>query len=108
MEWSTLRRVDVDWCLPPPHKMHSCVPFPGTSPNLFCSSGGLDYLVLNHAGGTGGIKVFEGNMETLISSMTINFLSYGQMTVSALNMLNESNGNIIVMSSICGMVGLSL
>ncbi|XP_066465892.1 hydroxysteroid 11-beta-dehydrogenase 1-like protein A [Tiliqua scincoides] len=64
--------------------------------------GGLDYLVLNHVGGTSGFGPFEGDMESLTSCMTINFLSYVQLTVAAMDMLQESQGGIIVLSSIAG------
>ncbi|XP_053224019.1 hydroxysteroid 11-beta-dehydrogenase 1-like protein B [Podarcis raffonei] len=64
--------------------------------------GGLDLLVLNHVGGKIGFGPYQGDMESVISSMTVNFFSYVQVTVSALSMLQESRGNIIVVSSISG------
>uniref|UniRef100_A0A8D0B7X2 Uncharacterized protein n=1 Tax=Salvator merianae TaxID=96440 RepID=A0A8D0B7X2_SALMN len=64
---------------------------------------GLDFLVLNHVGGT-RFGHFEGTIESVITSMTINFFSYVQLTISALKMLNESQGSIIVVSSISGRV----
>ncbi|XP_060105344.1 hydroxysteroid 11-beta-dehydrogenase 1-like protein B [Heteronotia binoei] len=66
--------------------------------------GGLDYLVLNHAGGNVGFHLYKGNMETVKSSMTINFLSYVQLTSSALDMLKQSEGSIIVISSMTGRI----
>ncbi|KAJ6659042.1 hypothetical protein lerEdw1_019344, partial [Lerista edwardsae] len=64
--------------------------------------GSLDFLVLNHVGGRFGIEPFEGDMESVISSTTINFLSYVQLTVAAMDMLRESRGGIVVISSMCG------
>ncbi|XP_053135935.1 hydroxysteroid 11-beta-dehydrogenase 1-like protein A [Hemicordylus capensis] len=66
--------------------------------------GGLDYLVLNHVGGSIHFGPFEGDMEAVISSMTVNFLSYVQLTVSAMKMLQESHGGIIVISSLAGRI----
>uniref|UniRef100_A0A8C8SXC8 Uncharacterized protein n=1 Tax=Pelusios castaneus TaxID=367368 RepID=A0A8C8SXC8_9SAUR len=66
--------------------------------------GGLDYLVLNHVGGRGYFGPFQGDMATVSSSMTVNFLSYVQLTVSALSMLQESQGSIIVISSLSGRI----
>ncbi|XP_062446092.1 hydroxysteroid 11-beta-dehydrogenase 1-like protein B [Rhea pennata] len=67
--------------------------------------GGLDYLVLNHVGGSGPFGPFKGDMTAVISSITINFLSYVQLTTSALTMLRESQGSIIVVSSLSGRIG---
>ncbi|XP_077164901.1 hydroxysteroid 11-beta-dehydrogenase 1-like protein A [Paroedura picta] len=67
--------------------------------------GGLDYLVLNHVGGVSGLEKFRGNMEIVKSSITVNFLSYVQLTSSALHMLQESEGSIIVISSMAGRIG---
>uniref|UniRef100_A0A452I3B3 Hydroxysteroid 11-beta dehydrogenase 1 like n=1 Tax=Gopherus agassizii TaxID=38772 RepID=A0A452I3B3_9SAUR len=63
---------------------------------------GLDYLVLNHVGGSGRFGPFQGDMAAVTSSMTVNFLSYVQLTVSAMTMLQESQGSIIVISSLSG------
>uniref|UniRef100_A0A8D0HKL8 Uncharacterized protein n=1 Tax=Sphenodon punctatus TaxID=8508 RepID=A0A8D0HKL8_SPHPU len=67
--------------------------------------GSLDYLVLNHVGGSGKFGPFQGDMEAVISSLTVNFLSYVQLTTSALTMLQESKGSIIVISSLAGRIG---
>uniref|UniRef100_A0A8C3FWC6 DHI1A protein n=1 Tax=Chrysemys picta bellii TaxID=8478 RepID=A0A8C3FWC6_CHRPI len=67
--------------------------------------GGLDYLVLNHVGGSGRFGPFQGDMAAVTSSMTVNFLSYVQLTVSAMTMLQESQGSIIVISSLSGRIG---
>lgn len=66
--------------------------------------GGLDYLVLNHVGGNVGFHLFKGNMDIVKSSTTINFLSYVQLTSSALHMLQESEGSIIAISSMAGRI----
>ncbi|XP_066465883.1 hydroxysteroid 11-beta-dehydrogenase 1-like protein A [Tiliqua scincoides] len=66
--------------------------------------GGLDYLVLNHAGGDVRFGPFEGDMESVTSSMTVNFLSYAQLTVAAMDMLRESQGGIVVVSSLSGRI----
>ncbi|XP_048371075.1 hydroxysteroid 11-beta-dehydrogenase 1-like protein B [Sphaerodactylus townsendi] len=67
--------------------------------------GGLDYLVLNHVGGVVGFHLFKGDMEIVKQSLTVNFLSYIQLTSSALEMLQESEGSIIVISSMTGRIG---
>ncbi|XP_025893553.1 hydroxysteroid 11-beta-dehydrogenase 1-like protein B [Nothoprocta perdicaria] len=69
------------------------------------SLGGLDYLVLNHVGGSEYFGPFKGDMAAVSRSMTINFLSYVQLTISALSMLQESQGSIIVVSSVSGRIG---
>ncbi|XP_063171696.1 hydroxysteroid 11-beta-dehydrogenase 1-like protein A [Candoia aspera] len=63
--------------------------------------GGLDQLVLNHAGGT-SFGPFQGTIEPVIRSMNVNFFSYVQLTISAMDMLQESKGNIVVISSMSG------
>ncbi|XP_073529543.1 hydroxysteroid 11-beta-dehydrogenase 1-like protein A [Phyllobates terribilis] len=67
--------------------------------------GGLDYLVLNHVGGNGTFGSFKGDMEPLLSSNKINFLSYVQLTSTALKALLESQGSIVVISSLSGRIG---
>ncbi|KAJ6659050.1 hypothetical protein lerEdw1_019352 [Lerista edwardsae] len=64
--------------------------------------GGLDYLVLNHFGGAYRFGPFDGDMGSVISSTTVNFLSYVQLTVAAMDMLRESQGGIVVVSSVGG------
>nr|XP_056715814.1 hydroxysteroid 11-beta-dehydrogenase 1-like protein A [Euleptes europaea] len=66
--------------------------------------GGLDYLVLNHVGGDVGFHRFKGDMDIVKKSITINFLSYIQLSSSALDMLQESEGSIIVISSMAGRI----
>ncbi|OCU01774.1 hypothetical protein XELAEV_18007551mg [Xenopus laevis] len=67
--------------------------------------GGLDYLVLNHIGGSGGFGFFKGDMDPVVGSTTVNFLSYVQLTSSALSALQESQGSIVVISSMSGRIG---
>uniref|UniRef100_A0A8C6YBE6 Uncharacterized protein n=1 Tax=Naja naja TaxID=35670 RepID=A0A8C6YBE6_NAJNA len=65
--------------------------------------GGLDQLVLNHVGGD-SFGPFRGTIEPVIKSMTVNFFSYVQLTISAMDLLLESKGNIVVISSMSGRV----
>ncbi|XP_075048556.1 hydroxysteroid 11-beta-dehydrogenase 1-like protein A isoform X2 [Mixophyes fleayi] len=67
--------------------------------------GGMDYLVLNHVGGSGSFGSYQGDMETVLSSITVNFLSYIQLTSTALKALQESQGSIVIMSSLSGRIG---
>ncbi|KAM3936911.1 hydroxysteroid 11-beta-dehydrogenase 1-like protein A [Leptodactylus fuscus] len=67
--------------------------------------GGLDYLVLNHVGGGGSFGSFQGDMKAVLSSNNVNFLSYIQLTSTALKALLESQGSIVVMSSLSGRIG---
>ncbi|KAM9331227.1 hydroxysteroid 11-beta-dehydrogenase 1-like protein A [Gastrophryne carolinensis] len=67
--------------------------------------GGVDYLVLNHVGGAGSFGSFQGDMEAMLSSITVNFLSYIQLTSTALKALQESQGSIVIMSSLSGRIG---
>ncbi|XP_039390849.1 corticosteroid 11-beta-dehydrogenase isozyme 1-like isoform X2 [Mauremys reevesii] len=60
--------------------------------------GGLDMLILNHIGYT-YFNYFNGDVEHIRKLLEINFLSYVAMTVSALPMLKESGGSILVVSS---------
>ncbi|NP_001079807.1 hydroxysteroid (11-beta) dehydrogenase 1 L homeolog [Xenopus laevis] len=72
--------------------------------NLF---GALDMLILNHIGHT-YFGYFDGNVDHVRGLLEINVLSYATMTVAALPMLKKSNGNIVVVSSIAGKIGLPL
>ncbi|NXA05332.1 DHI1 dehydrogenase, partial [Sapayoa aenigma] len=67
--------------------------------------GGLDMLILNHIGYFSIFNYFDGNVEQVRKLMETNFLSYVAMTSSALPMLKESEGSIIVVSSMAGKVG---
>ncbi|XP_040472936.1 corticosteroid 11-beta-dehydrogenase isozyme 1-like isoform X1 [Falco naumanni] len=68
------------------------------------SLGGLDMLILNHVG-TSYFDYFNGDVGHVRKLLEINFLSYVAMTVSALPMLKESEGSIVVVSSMAGKVG---
>ncbi|NXD12055.1 DHI1 dehydrogenase, partial [Nothocercus nigrocapillus] len=69
--------------------------------------GGLDMLILNHIGKS-YFNYFDGDVGHVQKLLQINFLSYVAMTVSALPMLKESGGSIIVVSSMAGKVGFPL
>ncbi|KAJ7309593.1 hypothetical protein JRQ81_007646 [Phrynocephalus forsythii] len=64
--------------------------------------GGLDHLILNHVGGTIGVGPFHGDMDAMMNSLTVNLLSYVELTVAALDVLRESGGTIVAVSSMCG------
>ncbi|KAM9268603.1 LOW QUALITY PROTEIN: 11-beta-hydroxysteroid dehydrogenase 1 [Morus bassanus] len=66
--------------------------------------GGLDMLILNHIG-TSYFGFFNGDVGHVRKLLEINFLSYVAMTTSALPMLKESEGSIVVVSSMAGKVG---
>lgn len=64
-------------------------------------AGGLDMLILNHVG-TSYFGYFNGDVGHVRKLLEINFLSYVAMTTSALPMLKESEGSIVVVSSMAG------
>ncbi|XP_065554636.1 11-beta-hydroxysteroid dehydrogenase 1-like [Lathamus discolor] len=66
--------------------------------------GGLDMLILNHIGRS-NFNYFDGDVGHVRKLLEINFLSYVAMTASALPMLKESNGSIVVISSMAGRIG---
>ncbi|XP_033925687.1 corticosteroid 11-beta-dehydrogenase isozyme 1-like [Melopsittacus undulatus] len=66
--------------------------------------GGLDMLILNHIGYS-YFNYFDGDVGHIRKILETNFLSYVAMTVSALPMLKESNGSIVVLSSMAGRIG---
>ncbi|NXX61052.1 DHI1 dehydrogenase, partial [Scopus umbretta] len=66
--------------------------------------GGLDMLILNHIGYS-YFTYFNGDVEHVRKLLETNFLSYVAMTVSALPMLKESEGSIVVISSMAGKIG---
>ncbi|XP_006031368.1 corticosteroid 11-beta-dehydrogenase isozyme 1 isoform X1 [Alligator sinensis] len=66
--------------------------------------GGLDMLILNHIGSS-YFHYFDGDVGHVRKLLETNFLSYVAMTVSALPMLKESGGSIVVVSSMAGKVG---
>ncbi|NXG20230.1 DHI1 dehydrogenase, partial [Grallaria varia] len=66
--------------------------------------GGLDMLILNHIGYS-GVSFLDWNLGEVRKLMETNFLSYVAMTTSALPMLKESEGSIVVVSSLAGKTG---
>ncbi|XP_065774041.1 hydroxysteroid 11-beta-dehydrogenase 1-like protein isoform X1 [Muntiacus reevesi] len=68
--------------------------------------GGLDYLVLNHLGAApAGTRVRSSQSTRWL--MQVNFLSYVQLTSSALPSLTDSKGSLVVVSSLLGQVPTS-
>ncbi|XP_064184674.1 hydroxysteroid 11-beta-dehydrogenase 1-like protein isoform X2 [Anguilla rostrata] len=63
--------------------------------------GGLDYLVLNHIGPS-PFAMWDHDVEHVRWLMQVNFLSYVQMTSSALPHLDKSGGVVVVVSSMLG------
>ncbi|NP_001268282.1 corticosteroid 11-beta-dehydrogenase isozyme 1 [Mesocricetus auratus] len=63
--------------------------------------GGLDMLILNHITYT-SMNFFRDEIHALRKAMEVNFISYVVMSVAALPMLKQSNGSIVVVSSIAG------
>ncbi|KAL1769771.1 corticosteroid 11-beta-dehydrogenase isozyme 1 [Sigmodon hispidus] len=63
--------------------------------------GGLDMLILNHITYT-SMNFFRGDIHTLHRAMDVNFISYVVMSVAASPMLKQSNGSIVVISSMAG------
>ncbi|NXI88921.1 DHI1 dehydrogenase, partial [Rhipidura dahli] len=66
--------------------------------------GGLDMLILNHIGQS-GFTYFSGDVGHVRKLMEINFVSYVALATAALPMLKESEGSIVVVSSIAGRIG---
>ncbi|KAM6962616.1 hydroxysteroid 11-beta-dehydrogenase 1-like protein [Aplochiton taeniatus] len=63
--------------------------------------GGLDYLVLNHIGPS-PFAMWDGDVDHVRWLMQVNFLSYLQMAVKALPSLEQSQGSLVVVSSLLG------
>ncbi|KAM6044131.1 11-beta-hydroxysteroid dehydrogenase 1 [Chlamydotis macqueenii] len=63
--------------------------------------GGLDMLIINHIGFS-YFNYFNGDVGHVRKLLETNFLSYVALTVSALPMLKESEGSIVVVSSMAG------
>ncbi|KAM4814587.1 11-beta-hydroxysteroid dehydrogenase 1 isoform X3 [Urocitellus parryii] len=61
--------------------------------------GGLDMLILNHITNT-PLGFFHNNTHIVRKTMEVNFLSYVVLSVAALPMLKQSNGSIVVISSL--------
>ncbi|XP_007438759.1 corticosteroid 11-beta-dehydrogenase isozyme 1 isoform X2 [Python bivittatus] len=66
--------------------------------------GSLDMLILNHIGKS-YFNYFDWDIRHVQKLMDINFLSYVTMTISALPMLKNSGGSIVVVSSMAGKIG---
>ncbi|KAL2770889.1 corticosteroid 11-beta-dehydrogenase isozyme 1, partial [Daubentonia madagascariensis] len=65
--------------------------------------GGLDMLILNHITKT-SLNFFHNDIHHVRKSMEVNFLSYVVLSVAALPMLKQSNGSIVVVSSMAGKI----
>ncbi|KAM4814586.1 11-beta-hydroxysteroid dehydrogenase 1 isoform X2 [Urocitellus parryii] len=65
--------------------------------------GGLDMLILNHITNT-PLGFFHNNTHIVRKTMEVNFLSYVVLSVAALPMLKQSNGSIVVISSLAGKI----
>uniref|UniRef100_A0A803VS83 11-beta-hydroxysteroid dehydrogenase 1 n=1 Tax=Ficedula albicollis TaxID=59894 RepID=A0A803VS83_FICAL len=65
--------------------------------------GGLDMLILNHIGQS-SFTYFSGDVEHVRKLMETNFVSYVALATAALPMLKESEGSIVVVSSIAGRI----
>nr|XP_012637193.1 corticosteroid 11-beta-dehydrogenase isozyme 1 [Microcebus murinus] len=63
--------------------------------------GGLDMLILNHITNT-SLNFFHNDIHHVRKSMEVNFLSYVVLSAAALPMLKQSNGSIVVVSSLAG------
>lgn len=58
-------------------------------------------LILNHIT-TSPMNLFSGDIHFVRRSMEVNFLSYVVLSVAALPMLKQSDGSIVVVSSMAG------
>ncbi|NXG05573.1 DHI1L protein, partial [Sakesphorus luctuosus] len=65
--------------------------------------GGLDYLVLNHIGRT-RFQMWTGDVEYTRWLMQVNFFSYVALTTAALPTLEQSQGSLVVVSSVAGKI----
>ncbi|XP_006159383.1 corticosteroid 11-beta-dehydrogenase isozyme 1 [Tupaia chinensis] len=63
--------------------------------------GGLDMIILNHITQT-YLGFFQNDIQHVRKIMEVNFLSYVALSVAALPMLKQSNGSIVVVSSLAG------
>ncbi|KAL6085091.1 hypothetical protein STEG23_008185 [Scotinomys teguina] len=63
--------------------------------------GGLDMLILNHITYT-PLTFFHNDIHSLRKIMEVNFISYVILSAAALPMLKQSNGSIVVVSSVAG------
>ncbi|KAM6217377.1 11-beta-hydroxysteroid dehydrogenase 1 [Rhynchocyon petersi] len=69
--------------------------------------GGLDMLILNHITKT-SMNLFNNDIHQVRKSMEVNFLSYVVLSTAALPMLRQSNGSIVVVSSLAGKIASPL
>ncbi|NXN78101.1 DHI1 dehydrogenase, partial [Bombycilla garrulus] len=67
--------------------------------------GGLDMLILNHIGQS-GFTYFSGDVGHVRKLMEINFVSYVALTTARGSMLKESEGSIVVVSSMAGRIAI--
>ncbi|XP_071942547.1 hydroxysteroid 11-beta-dehydrogenase 1-like protein [Antedon mediterranea] len=67
--------------------------------------GGIDYLVLNHVIPY-KFEFWEGDLEYLDRTMTVNFAAYVALATFATPVLHRSKGRIVVVSSLSGKVPL--
>lgn len=58
-------------------------------------------LILNHITNS-PMNLFSGDIHLVRRSMEVNFLSYVVLSVAALPMLKQSDGSIVVVSSMAG------
>ncbi|XP_041566840.2 hydroxysteroid 11-beta-dehydrogenase 1-like protein isoform X1 [Taeniopygia guttata] len=65
--------------------------------------GGLDYLVLNHAG-TNRFQEWAGDVEYTRWLMQVNFFSYVALATAALPTLEKNRGALVVVSSLTGKI----
>lgn len=66
--------------------------------------GGLDMLILNHITNA-SLMFFNNDIHHVRKSMEVNFLSYVVLSAAALPMLKQTNGSIVVVSSLAGKIG---
>ncbi|XDA81951.1 hypothetical protein R6Z07F_011880 [Ovis aries] len=69
--------------------------------------GGLDMLILNHINYT-PLRVFSNDIHLLRRSLEVNLLSYVVLSTAALPMLKQTNGSIVVVSSVAGKIACPL
>lgn len=58
-------------------------------------------LILNHITST-NMQPFAGDIHLVRRSMEVNYISYVVLSMAALPMLKQSNGSIVVVSSMAG------
>lgn len=66
--------------------------------------GSIDMLILNHVA-TVNLSYFNRDTEDMQKLLNVNFLSYVAMTTAAIPMLKNSEGSIVVVSSLAGKIG---